>query len=31
MEKIGKFYDIISGYAFKSKDLKDVDDIPCFL
>lgn len=28
MEKIGKFYDIISGYAFKSKDLKDVDDIP---
>lgn len=28
MEKIGKYYDIISGYAFKSKDLKDVDDIP---
>ena len=28
MEKIGKFYDVISGYAFKSKDLKDVDDVP---
>lgn len=28
MEKIGKFYDVISGYAFKSKDLKDIADVP---
>ena len=28
MEKIGKFYDVISGYAFKSKDLKDTADVP---
>lgn len=27
-EKIGKYYDIISGFAFKSEDLKDSADIP---
>ena len=27
-EKIGKYYDVISGYAFKSTDLKDFADIP---
>lgn len=28
VEKIGKYYDIISGFAFKSGDLKDSADIP---
>lgn len=27
-EKIGKYYNVISGYAFKSSDLKDSADIP---
>lgn len=28
MDKIGKYYNIISGFAFKSEDLKDCADIP---
>ena len=27
-EKLGKYYNVISGYAFKSSDLKDSADIP---
>lgn len=26
--KVGKYYEVFSGYAFKSQDLKETADIP---